>query len=36
MFFGHISKVNKSQYPKAIRFALDYLQNCRQNRNQRT
>ena len=27
MFFGHISKVNKSQYPKAIQFALDYLQN---------
>ncbi|AMW16704.1 YhcH/YjgK/YiaL family protein [Glaesserella parasuis] len=27
MFFGHISNVNKSQYPKAIQFALDYLQN---------
>ena len=25
MFFGHISKVNKKQYPAAIQLALDYL-----------
>ena len=25
MFFGHISKVNKKQYPVAIQLALDYL-----------
>lgn len=27
MFFGHISKVNKNQYPEAIQIALDYLQH---------
>lgn len=25
MIFGHISKLNFNEYPKAIRFALDYL-----------
>lgn len=25
MFFGHISQVDKKQYPKAINIALDYL-----------
>lgn len=27
MFFGHISTVNKRQYPEAIQFALDYIKN---------
>ena len=27
MFFGHISNVDKRQYPKAIQIALDYLKN---------
>ncbi|NNH90725.1 YhcH/YjgK/YiaL family protein, partial [Pasteurella multocida] len=25
MFFGHLSQVDKKQYPEAINIALDYL-----------
>ncbi|MFK3619721.1 YhcH/YjgK/YiaL family protein [Pasteurella multocida] len=27
MFFGHLSQVDKKQYPEAINIALDYLSN---------
>ncbi|WP_040977364.1 YhcH/YjgK/YiaL family protein [Necropsobacter massiliensis] len=27
MFFGHISKINLNEYPKAIQVALEYLKN---------
>ncbi|HBO37299.1 MAG TPA: YhcH/YjgK/YiaL family protein [Pasteurellaceae bacterium] len=27
MFFGHLSNINKAQYPQAIQLALDYLAN---------
>ncbi len=27
MFFGHISKINLNEYPKAIQMALEYLRN---------